>query len=95
MAGQRPWRDIRGDPDRDPERRRRVVESRHEAEEEGAPMSKPWPSRAAHAPTRGTSWRQRSTRPNPGLPHRGAGEQPLAVVAVGRDVTLVSMYSRG
>ncbi len=35
MAGHRPWRDIRGDADRDPERRRRVVASRREAEEEG------------------------------------------------------------
>jgi len=34
MAGHRPWRDIRGDADRDPERRRRVVASRREAEEE-------------------------------------------------------------
>lgn len=34
MAGHRPWRDIRGDADRDPERGRRVVESCREAEEE-------------------------------------------------------------
>lgn len=34
MAGHRSWRDIRGDADRDPERRRRVAASRFEAEEE-------------------------------------------------------------
>ena len=34
MAGHRPWRDIRGDADRDPERRRSVAVARREAEEE-------------------------------------------------------------
>jgi ribosome-binding protein aMBF1 (putative translation factor) len=34
MAGHRPWRDIRGDADRDPERRRSVAKARREAEEE-------------------------------------------------------------
>lgn len=34
MAGHRPWRDIRGDAGRDPERRRSVAEARREAEEE-------------------------------------------------------------
>ena len=34
MAGHRPWRDIRGEADRDPERRRSVAEARREAEEE-------------------------------------------------------------
>ncbi len=34
MAGHRPWKDIRGDADQDPERRRRVEAARREAEEE-------------------------------------------------------------
>jgi len=34
MAGHRPWKDIRGDADGDPERRRRVEAGRREAEEE-------------------------------------------------------------
>ena len=34
MAGHRPWSEIRGDADRDPERRRRVEAARHNAEEE-------------------------------------------------------------
>lgn len=34
MAGHRPWREIRGDADRDPERRRRVQAARREAEGE-------------------------------------------------------------
>jgi len=36
MAGHRPWKEIRGAADRDPERRRRVEASRHEAEDEQA-----------------------------------------------------------
>ncbi len=34
MAGHRPWKEIRGDADRDPERRARVAASRRDAEEE-------------------------------------------------------------
>jgi hypothetical protein len=34
MAGHRAWKDIRGDADRDPERRRRVAAARKEAEAE-------------------------------------------------------------
>jgi ribosome-binding protein aMBF1 (putative translation factor) len=34
MAGHRSWREIRGDVDREPERRRRVEAARREAEEE-------------------------------------------------------------
>jgi hypothetical protein len=33
MAGHRSWREIRGDVDREPERRRRVEAARREAEE--------------------------------------------------------------
>lgn len=36
MAGHRPWREIRGDADRDPERRERVEAGRREAEAEQA-----------------------------------------------------------
>ncbi len=36
MAGHRPWKEIRGAADRDPERRRRVEASRHESEDEQA-----------------------------------------------------------
>ena len=34
MAGHRPWREIRGDADQDPARRRRVEAARRDAEEE-------------------------------------------------------------
>lgn len=34
MAGHRPWKEIRGAADQDPERRRRVTEARREAEAE-------------------------------------------------------------
>lgn len=34
MAGHRPWKEIRGTADHDPERRRRAEASRHEAESE-------------------------------------------------------------
>ena len=34
MAGHRPWKEIRGDADREPERRRRVEAARREVEDE-------------------------------------------------------------